>query len=502
MTAGGGDDDSLLLALSALPLKKKPPSSSSSCGPSLSGGRSAAASSRRRSSRPGTGLGNRRKEPVPDVERLASNGNGGSSARDARRSWEWRFPFFAPWGRGRIDAAPFEPDSGSAPSPPADGCASYGPTIGRLKARLQQFYDYMNEPLDASELPTVASPRGRFLVALLCLAIWTAAKLSSERPSAIHDVGDDDSAPDDPEVQSFADRKNCQIIYVLGVEGAIHHGFSPVLENLARIQVDPDTDQPYVVTYADSTLRSALFGLKKESRSIDNPTLTRQVIRKICPRNGKKHVVLEDASFPSGNVEDAEPRTYRIFRQPWWLDSTMEEIAMSDTALNHPTNLYRFWESYSEYAELKFVALHRSYVETVASHFDTDGTARQHSNVVRGFMLLLRRFLDAHPVDPTTGRKSWTLVCVERVMARFHRGDEEATNYARKQILEYLADFLDWPRKDCPDCFGKWKDGPGKDYLGMLGEANVAIVLEQMRKLGGIWPPAVEDPLPEQKCSL
>jgi hypothetical protein len=33
-------------------------------------------------------------------------------------------------------------------------------------------------------------------------------------------------------------KKNCQIIYVLGVEGATHHGFTPILEYLANSQMD------------------------------------------------------------------------------------------------------------------------------------------------------------------------------------------------------------------------------------------------------------------------
>ena len=38
-------------------------------------------------------------------------------------------------------------------------------------------------------------------------------------------------------------------------------------------------------------------------------------------------------------------------------------------------------------------------------------------------------------------------------------------------------------------------------HIILVSEAE-AIVLDHMRKLAGIWPPAVEDPLPEQKCSL
>ena len=55
-------------------------------------------------------------------------------------------------------------------------------------------------------------------------------------------------------------------------------------------------------------------------------------------------MILEDLSFPSGTIDD--PRTYRIHRQRWWYGSTMEQIAMSETAMNHPTNLKAFYEAY------------------------------------------------------------------------------------------------------------------------------------------------------------
>lgn len=62
------------------------------------------------------------------------------------------------------------------------------------------------------------------------------------------------------------------------------------------------------------------------------------------PRS-RRRVILEDLSFPSGTVDD--PRTYRIHRQRWWYGSAMEQIAMSETAMNHPTNLHAFYEAYS-----------------------------------------------------------------------------------------------------------------------------------------------------------
>ncbi|KAL7538667.1 hypothetical protein ACHAXR_008716 [Thalassiosira sp. AJA248-18] len=337
---------------------------------------------------------------------------------------------------------------------------------------LQPLHDYSR---------AVSSSKGRLMAALLCFVIFIASKISSNRSLL------DDSAEteEEPSIQQFADRHNCQIIYVLGVEGTVHHGFTPILETLARQQVDSSTSTPYVVTYADNTLRSALFGFRKESRPLDNPTLVRNVIRKICPHNHIKHVIIEDSSFPSSTSDDK--RTYRIHRQPWWTESTttMEEIAMSDTAMNHPTNLYTFYKEFSPYANIQFVVLHRSFIETIASHAETFSPI-QHSTVVRGFMLLLRRFLDSHTYDELTGQRLWTLVCVEQIMSKFHNGDDEQIKFTRQHILSYLADFLGWPQDECPDCYSGWKES-SKKHLEVLGEDNVAILLEHMRKMGGIW---------------
>jgi len=148
---------------------------------------------------------------------------------------------------------------------------------------------------------------------------------------------------------------------------------------------------------------------------------------------------------------------------------------------------------------------------------DQDGTVEQHSNVLRGFMLLLRRFLDDHPRDPLAPpgdreRRTWTLLCVERLMSSFYGdgngGGTDAAAYdeGRRQIVSNLAKFLGWDNNrgtedECPDCFDGWVES-GRNIVAELGEDNVHVLLDHMRKLGGIWPPEVEDPLPEQKCIL
>lgn len=345
---------------------------------------------------------------------------------------------------------------------------------------------------------------------------------------------DDQEENDEERNAVFAPRSHCQITYVLGVEGSMHHGFAPVLEALAKQQIDTSTGTPYDVTYASKPLRSALLGFGKQARSLDNTSLIRQTIRQICPPNGIKHVIIEDTSFPSGSYDD--PRSYRIHRQRWWLTSNMEQIAMSEVAMNHPTNLNVFYDGYSvrknrpkqtescstqflssfpypsfsfsfskPYADIKFIVLARPYIDTISSLHsrlsDLDNNVQQHSTVIRGFMLLLRRFLDSHPIDATNGQRLWTLVCSQRLTNKYYGDDINAMDHARQRILSHLSHFLGWENVDCIECFSTWKDST-KNHEEIMGEMNVESLIQDVEELSGIWPPTVENPLPEQQCTL
>jgi len=306
----------------------------------------------------------------------------------------------------------------------------------------------------------------------------------------------------------FESRANCQIVYILGVEGATHHGFLPIIESLARNQVDPRTGQGYVVDVTPQALKAGLFGWFYSAKikrwgfevtpEVDDPAFVQTVVRESCPNDGKKHILIEWASFPSGHEDD--PRTYRVHRQHEWMGMSPEEIANSDEALEHPTNMQAFYQAYSPYVDIKFVVLHRPFLETIASHRDWDGGPEIHSNIIRGFMLMLRRFLDTHLFDLVDGTRLWSLVCVEKIMSK-HYGSEHEVKAARKRVLSYLTEFLRWPDGDCPQCFDDWKEST-KDPREVLGVENVSLMMEHKKFLEGIWPPPGDDGNAEQQCGI
>jgi len=307
-------------------------------------------------------------------------------------------------------------------------------------------------------------------------------------------------------------RPNCQVVYIMGVEGTAHHGLVPVLETLAKHQIDPATQFEYIVDVDPKPLKSGLFGWHRnlqrkwgfkggDTPPMDHPDLVRSVVQSSCPLDGKKHVMIEWQSFPSGLEEDR--RKYRVLRQREWLSMTPREIAADEEALRHPANMTAFVEAYSPYAEIRFVVLNRPFLETIASNPDWDESLIGHSNIIRGFLLILRNFLDVHHIDGVDGRRLWSMVCVERIMAKFYEREEDVIA-ARANIIAYLANFLGWPVGECPYCFDQWHDST-KDPMEMLGALDpktVDTLFEHLGTLEGVWPPPGESGVEEQQCMV
>ncbi|KAL7504226.1 hypothetical protein ACHAXN_001919 [Cyclotella atomus] len=298
-------------------------------------------------------------------------------------------------------------------------------------------------------------------------------------------VLDDDLSP----------RSRCQIVYLLGVEGTMHHGVEPIIATLAASQTDPETGTAFAVHSKSKDLRYGLFAptgsrLGFDSPpAMDDPKFVKKVISSICPNDGRKHIVIEAASFPCGGK-------FRVSRgngSRVWREMTPEAIANSEMALEHPTNLYKFYDAYSKYAEVKFLALHRPFLETIASHRTWDSGPIPHSNIIQGFLILHKRFLDVHKTDPITGDNVWTVIHVEKLSTKYHglwhnRKERKQALEARKDMIRNVATFLGWPKVTCKQCFESWRDST-TDYSQVFEPELLKILTEHKESLSGIWPP-------------
>jgi hypothetical protein len=207
----------------------------------------------------------------------------------------------------------------------------------------------------------------------------------------------------------------------------MHHGISPVIIELAKQQSDPKSGSPHHVQFESRHLRYGLFGWPEwvgrefnfdKVPAIDDPILVRKVIDVICPDNGQHHVVIEGTSFPAG--DDSSRTHLRVRRSVEWQKLSPEEIAVSRTALSHPINLDKFYDAYHRSAEIKFIVLHRPYLETIGSHPDYDSGPITHSNIIQGFLIIPSRFLNAHRYDKLNGEKVWSIFFMEELSAHFY----------------------------------------------------------------------------------
>lgn len=280
----------------------------------------------------------------------------------------------------------------------------------------------------------------------------------------------------------------------------MHHGISPVIIELAKQQSDTRSGSPHHVQFESKHLRYGLFGWpEKVGRefnfdkvpAIDDPILVQKVIDVICPDNGHHHVIIEGTSFPAG---DDSPRTHlRVRRSVEWQKLSPEEIAVSRTALSHPINLDKFYDAYYRYAELKFVVLYRPYLETIGSHPDYDSSPITHSNIIRGFLIILSRFLNAHRYDKLNGEKVWSIFFMEELSVNFYGPRSNRENWkraleARQDMLREMSLFLGWPQSECKHCFVTWRDSL-KDHEKSFSPKELNILRQHMQSLEGIWPP-------------
>ena len=316
-------------------------------------------------------------------------------------------------------------------------------------------------------------------------------------------------------------RKNCQIIYITGVEELTRQSIGPVIESLALNQIDPDTSLKYYVDVEQLSYNPLdwLHGAARREWGFDNMTNIHDpisVVKESCPNDGLKHVYIKWASFPRFHEDIIQ--AYRNLRAPFLKLTNTQEIENTNTALHYTTDMSQFIKAYSPYVDIKFIVLHRPLLEIVASFGDWDGGPTmykiadkeirvetppnrmkmiEHSDIVGGFMLMLRNFLD-QSVNTAIGRSSWILVCVQRLLSKNYYYRKDLLK-ARRNVMMQLTTFLGWPLSDCPHCFDGWTES-SNDPLEGLEEEDLAMLVENMKYLEMAWPPPGEEGIDEQQC--
>ena len=181
--------------------------------------------------------------------------------------------------------APMPPQSSSTAAPPWSSSMMRRLLRRRPASHLRSIGGAVASRL--SSLDAASRRALRLAAASLYVLVAIAVFGATHRPSGHHPRGDVDGGGGPPRIGISPDRDKCQIVYVIGVEGSVHHGVTPILRALAGHQVDRETGLRYEVSYADRELRSAVFGFNRNARSIDNPTMVR-----FRPREKKKKIYI------------------------------------------------------------------------------------------------------------------------------------------------------------------------------------------------------------------
>ena len=124
-------------------------------------------------------------------------------------------------------------------------------------------------------------------------------------------------------------REKCQIIYHLAVEGAGHHGFMPVMDKFLERQVDSGGYRGEKTSNGEFVWKAIFRGFRGRDIGVDDPELVKNVIQRICPDDGKKHVLQLGDSFPSKALGAGGNQHYRNDRVNAWQTMTSAEIAAS-----------------------------------------------------------------------------------------------------------------------------------------------------------------------------
>lgn len=216
-----------------------------------------------------------------------------------------------------------------------------------------------------------------------------------------------------PLVTSLKVKGNCQEIHVIGLEGVGHHGFGPVLNQLAfqtpEIVILRRTSGPGGINIAKG-IKEANYSQVAEGFRFR---------AEACLRQTKTCVSFGGCSYPCSR----SPFTSKLKSVKRWEPKHLSYLLR----VGHPIHISKWFAAASKHCDIRFVLLHRNFVETVFTHRTWDTGVRGHSEV----LLLFAEYIDV--MLKHIPQSSWV---------RFDY--EDFWSFRREEALKALVHFLGW----------------------------------------------------------
>jgi len=199
----------------------------------------------------------------------------------------------------------------------------------------------------------------------------------------------------------------CESVYVVGLEGVGHHGIGPVLASFLQHAQGKEKAR-HIQKLKLSNDLSYYENFRKYSES--------------CLNEEKGCVAFSGASFPSSR----SPFTNKLKSQSRWIHDSEEQWQYLET-VGHPIHIERYFNAGSKFCKVRFILLHRNFVDAVWAHRTWDTGVRGHLKVLGMFARYIDQQLQKIP------DYAWKRIDYEDFWSE-----------QRDDVLKDLCKFLEW----------------------------------------------------------
>lgn len=201
-------------------------------------------------------------------------------------------------------------------------------------------------------------------------------------------------------------RAACEIVSVIGLEGTGHHGLGPVLTSM--------------LNFAENKQRVIRRSLIKSASA--NYTEIFSQYAASCKNKKVSCISVGGGSFPNSR----SPFTTKLKSQMRW-NPENEKHWRFLMEVGHPIQIEKFYLAAHQFCAVKFILLHRNFVDTNWSHKTWDTGIRGHSRVLGMFAEYIDKNLQKLPTNV------WKRIDYEDFWSN-----------KREVVLSDLSKFLNW----------------------------------------------------------